>query len=180
MQIGNAYQLIVKKQKLQLTREDLFQNAGPERKYEPRADFSEFYFFCIAVATPLLSFIGTGTVLMMITSFLAPSQAESNPLAQFCWYGCYGAWAGLVTHLMWACLTKAKMPLIPKLSISMFGSMSASLTVFADIAELAIKNVDLSAGLIVLSFCLVPGLTGGLLALCTKTRKFKFMITPYR
>jgi hypothetical protein len=179
-QTGNSYQKNVKKIEPKLTKADLFRNAGPEMKFEPRPDYSGLYFFCAVIATPLLSFMGSATILIGVMMFLAPTEVNSSPLEMFCMYGSYGALSGLVTHLMWAGLTQAKMPLVPKLSITMFGSMTASLIVFVDIAERAIKNLDTQAGLIVVVLCVVPGLMGGLLALCTKTKKFNFMITPYR
>lgn len=169
------------RENLQDARQRLLDNAGPEafyhldpyRAYERlqkqyREDWKVFASFASVVA----SFATSGILLALVLPYLLPFCPLEKAFMFFPVLGCYGALSAISTHVLWAGLRNLNLPKVSKISLTVFGSISSALMIFGNTAEFSIHcKIDTVSILTFLAFCLIPGLTGSLLVLASKSCK---------
>lgn len=174
------------RENLHESRQRLLKNAGPEALYEIdpyrayerlQKQYSKDWRVFTGFSAVVFSFVASGVLLAVALPFLVGLCTFEKALLYSPTLGIFGALSAIVTHIMWACLDKSKLPVVSKLSLTVFASMSSACVVFGNTYEASTQNkIDYLCVLTFLTFCIVPGLCGSVLVLATKTGVIKNLI----
>lgn len=168
-------------------RQRLLENAGPDALYEIdpyraferlQKQYSKDWSVFTGVTAVVFSFVASSVLLAVALPFLVGLCTFEKAMMYSPILGIFGALSAIVTHIMWACLDKSKLPQVSKLSLTLFASMSSACIVFGNTYEASAQNkIDCLCVLTFLTFCIVPGFCGSALVLATKTKAIKNLIS---